>query len=99
MTKIGDLGHFEPLLCLNASFAGHPVCGKMLGSFIRRSMRLGFSAATTDVTKDFINSPHLMHITYFTFSCLRKYLLFFTRGCVCWDERGSGLWGEDEIIV
>ena len=40
-----------------------------------------------------------MHITYFTFSCLRKYLLFFTRGCVCWDERGSGLWGEDEIIV
>ena len=29
--KIVDFAHFEPLWNLNANFAGHPVCGKMLG--------------------------------------------------------------------
>ena len=31
MAKIADFACFEPLCSLNASFAGHPVCGKMLG--------------------------------------------------------------------
>ena len=31
MGKIADFAHFEPLWSLNANFAGHPVCGKMLG--------------------------------------------------------------------
>ena len=31
MPKIADFAHFEPLWSLKASFAGHPVCGKMLG--------------------------------------------------------------------
>ena len=29
--KIADFAHFEPLWSLNANFAGHPVCGEMLG--------------------------------------------------------------------
>ena len=31
MAKIADFAHFGPLWSLNASFAGRPVCGKMLG--------------------------------------------------------------------
>ena len=31
MPKIADFANFERLLSLNASFAGHLVCGKMLG--------------------------------------------------------------------
>ena len=30
MPKIADFAHFEPLWNLNANFAGHPVCSKML---------------------------------------------------------------------
>ena len=32
MAKIADFAHFERLWSLKASFAGHPVCGKMLGT-------------------------------------------------------------------
>ena len=42
MRKIADFANFEALWSLNANFAGHPVCGKMLGiwsSFICKSMR------------------------------------------------------------
>ena len=31
MAKIADFANFGPLWSRNASFAGHPVCGKMLG--------------------------------------------------------------------
>ena len=71
MLKIADFANFEPIWSLNANFAGHPVCGKMLGiycSFICRSMRGGWSARTGP-TQDFTNSPHYMHIPRYTFSC------------------------------
>ena len=31
IAKIADFANFEPLWSLNASFAEHPVCGKMFG--------------------------------------------------------------------
>ena len=44
MAILADFAHFEPLCSLNASFAGHPVCGKMWGisfSFTCKSMGWG----------------------------------------------------------
>ena len=63
MAKIADFAHFEPLWSLNANFAGHLVCRKMLGvwsGFTCRSMRWGCSAHSGPA-QDFTNSPHLVH--------------------------------------
>ena len=73
MPKIADFGHFKPPWSLKASFAGHPVCGKMLGmwsSFTYRSMRWGCSVHP-DVTQDFTNSPQV-HIPPLYIFLLKK---------------------------
>ena len=78
MPKIADFAHFESLWSLNANFAGHPNCGKMLGiqsCFTCKSIRWGCSAGSGPY-RDFINSPHLVHTPHYTFSCSRKCLLF-----------------------
>ena len=77
MAKIADFAHFETLWSLNANFAGHLFCGKMLGiwsSLTCRSTRWGCLAALGP-TKDFISSPQLMHNPHYTFSYWRKLLV------------------------
>ena len=62
MAKIADLAHFDPLWNLNANFAGHPVCGKILSiwsSLTCISMMWGY-LRSTGPSQDFINSPRLV---------------------------------------
>ena len=92
MPKIAVFSHFEILWSINANFAKHPVCGKMLGiksSFTSRSMRWS-CWAHSGPSQDFTNSPQLVHDPRPTIHFLTKENLWYELKHSCCQPCGHG---------